>query len=210
MAAVDRIALQLRVDKRRKDLMNAANELIAHEMMRRDDGHPEIVLDEVQLYRATEGYFLISEAYKNEFGIKQTEPPKIAAMTALSLSKFAPLRLVARDNVQSRFAPFANEILSLMWAARPLGQDFSVLIENSLRSEGLYRFCRTLRKLNVHCLDEFQADLFRNPPTPRAVYEIRLDHDTVIQESALSSLPHIELMILIFELIWDGKNRISD
>ncbi|MCB1515097.1 MAG: hypothetical protein H6876_06570 [Hyphomicrobiaceae bacterium] len=209
MVVIDRKALKPRVEERYYELAEAAEQLKSHEMLS-FGGEQECELNDVRLLRATEAYFLLSEAYKKDFGIERTEPPKIAAMTALTLVLFRPLVPKHQSNVRSRFVPFANEILSLSWAARPLGQDFSELLVRNLRVDGLYRYFRTLRGLEVPCLSAYHTDMHNYPPTPRDHYDIRLNHDTNLGQSSLSSLPAIELMILIFELIWDGQNRKSD
>ncbi|MEQ1672280.1 MAG: hypothetical protein ABL893_15615, partial [Hyphomicrobium sp.] len=154
--------------------------------------------------------FMISEAYKAHFEIKSTEPPKIAAMTSLVLADFQPLRVKNRDDVVNPLSIYANELLSLSWASRPLGHDFDEIFSYKLKRDGLYRYLRLLSAQQLRSLGQYKADIALNPPIFREEYEIKLNHDTVVAKSELSDLPKIEKFILIFELMWDGAGRIID
>lgn len=209
MAIINRERLQDRIKERYDTLVEESEQLMGHELLA-PSGVAEVYIDDVQLYRAIEAYFLVSEAYKIEFKIEATEPPKVAAITALMLGAFTPLRLVNPYTSKNEYSLFANEILSLSWAARPLGQDFGDLIERRLRKAGLLRYFRTLQSLSLPCLHEYRADVYRSPPSVKDEYDIRLNYDTALGPSSLSSLPAIELMVLLFEFIWDGNGRLQD
>lgn len=209
MPLINRVALEDRVAERYYTLAEAADQLLSHGILGVGI-QCEVALDDVALLRATEAYFMVSEAYKIHFGILTTEPPKIAAMTSLALADFRPLRAMSPDHIANPYTIYANELLSLSWAARPLGHDFNQIFESKLKRDGLYRYLRMLKSQQLRSLDEYKADIRRNPSTPKDEYDIRLDHDTPLGVSQLSDLPTIENMILIFELMWDGTGRMTD
>jgi hypothetical protein len=205
MVLVNRIELEDRVSGRYGTLCDVADQLI-------DSGifGNEVTLDEAALWRNTEAYFLLNEAYKKHYNIVNTEPPKIAAMSALTLNEFKPLRPRDPNNVTQRYTKFANQILSLSWAARPLGHSFEEIIEKRLRTEGLVRYCKLLSRQKLHSLDKYRRDLIARPHELTSQYDVVLDHDTPLMPSDRSDLPNIDMFVLFFECLWDGTGRMAD
>ncbi len=75
---------------------------------------------------ATEGYFLLNHAYK-KWRINdghRTEPPKIAALTCMSLAVFQPMLPIDPSNAETVLEARCNEIYSLACAATFLGIPF--------------------------------------------------------------------------------------
>ncbi len=86
----------------------------------------EVYLDEGALSYAVEAYFLLSEAYKvtRTDPESPTQPPKMAALSALVFEKFKPFRPPHSERPRLlKISPHANRLFSLDWAEVVLDQD---------------------------------------------------------------------------------------
>lgn len=171
----------------------------------------EVFFDDVALHAAVDAYFLISEAYKAERlqPGHLTEPPKIAAISALVFADFKPVRV--KDPAKPLQHPHsinANALLSLYWAAMVFDQKLSPLFQSNFGADSLARYCRILRSIELTSIAAFKADIARGEVQP--AYDVLLDHDGTGHASPLSDLPRIDTMILIFELMWDRHGLFED
>lgn len=113
MTSISRMPLQRFVRERFELLAQAAEDLF--------EGNLELSIDYGALVHAVEAYALLNQCYKELHGITRTEPPKVAAMMALTLTDFQPLRLTDPANVRLRPSIYANEDFALSLAATFLG-----------------------------------------------------------------------------------------
>lgn len=157
----------------------------------------EIFLNEFELARAVEAYFLISEAYKHDkLGHSENEPhwtesSKKAAFTALTLMIFRPFRFVAPGRpLVHPLSTYANQVLALTSAATLMERDFPNLTWESQR-----RIFQLLDRIGVGKKTRFRSRALRDYVRDQMaghyqqVYTIDIDQDQ----------PLIDLLILLFE-----------
>lgn len=157
----------------------------------------EIYLNDDALIRAVGGYFLLSEAYKQdrlghtEDAPHWTEGPKKAALTAVSLMVFRPLRYVAPQRPLNSTTSFvANQVLLLACCASFLERDFPRLTWEPQRR--LFKLLDTIgldrgAALRVRSLREYHRDQRAN--RVRQTYEINVEADRIL----------IDALVLLFE-----------
>lgn len=210
---VNLLALRERVKKRYFTLERISTEFLA-------TGHLgtgetlEVVLNEEALLAAVEAHFLLSEAYK---GLRTdpespTQPPKIAALSAITFEEFRPLRVIdPKREIRHRLTVHANRLLSLYWAATVFDQDFAELFTPPRSDMTLVRYFRVLRSTQIRSLHSYVTDIENG--RVQDFYDVLLDHDddehdnrTMMQKpSHLSDMPDIDAMILVFECLWQGN-----
>lgn len=170
----------------------------------------EVYLDEAALSYAVEAYFLLSDAYKQVRTDPEspTQPPKMAALSALVFEKFRPFRPLHPERPRKlRISPHANRLFSLDWAEVLLEQDLREFYVDGENKDKLVRYFRVLRATELNSLQSYWKDV--KAGRKAAYYDILLDHDAednsvniAGKPSRLSDMPHIDTMILIFELLW--------
>lgn len=154
----------------------------------------EIVLRRDQIPFISPAYFILNGAFKQRRGLENTntEPPKIAALTAAVIMSVLPFRATFPDDVRLAKSFVANQFFSFDIAARQLKSDFAALSPDM--RDRAYRF---LEALEVGCLDAYFEDV-RNG-RQQAAYTVDIEPD----------LPKLESLILIFELLWHAQ-RVDD
>ena len=160
----------------------------------------EVACSHDDILRATEAYFLLSEAYKIERlghapqDAKHTKNPKKAALTAITTFHFRPFRLVDENRQPlNSVSRIANLQFALDFAATILKDDFAYLTRDM-------QFClfRFLRSVNLSSLAESTADQMRGEFKTRYVIDIEPD------------LPIVEMLVLFFELHGSGDDAEDD
>lgn len=171
----------------------------------------DLFIDETALLRSVEGYFLVNAAYKRLFDIDRTEPPKVAALSALCFSGFRPIRKRQGVRLKSQFSAFANQLLAVQWAGVVFDQDFGAEVSQRLRSAGTLRLFKLLRGAKLNALEPYMSDMRRDPPLVGQSYDVFLGD---LQGDAFyvrnTDLALIEHLVLAFELMWDRRGAIWD
>lgn len=173
----------------------------------------EVFLCDEALLSTVEAYFLLSTAYKQLRTDPEspTQPPKIAALTALVMEEFKPLRLIDPSApVQHPMTVQANRLFSLYWAFTRFDQNFADFLDAPRSDETLKRYFRALRATRLNSIFSYKTDAYNG--VVKDYYDILLDHDdedisvTVAgKPSPGSDMPVIDTMILVFELMWGGR-----
>lgn len=172
----------------------------------------EVALLPEALLASVEAYYLLTSAYKalRTDPESPTQPPKIAAISALVFEEFKPLRIIAPERpVMHEMTPHANRLFALYWSSIVFEEDFARLFERPRSKDTLVRYFRVLRATRLTSLTGFRLDVGRGELADH--YDILIDPDvdehsiTVVgKPSPGSDMPVIDTMILIFELLWQG------
>lgn len=209
MARISLRDLDDRVRDRFDTIYEIAAATVEHPNFRDATGEPEIALNPDALLAAVEAYFLINTAYKSAHGIEFTEPPKIAAMTAIALADFQPLRLRAPSNVRLRASTYANEHLSLVTAAAIFAERMpGAELVGRIGDAGTQRLRRLLKGTRLATLGAFRGDVERGER--QHTYDIRLPYAAGIALPWQEDLAMIEAFVLFFERLWNGQDGWRD
>jgi hypothetical protein len=185
--------LLIEMRKRHDFLALVAQELFANDIL----DQREVYLNDEDLARAVEAYYLLSEAYKRDkLGHTPdtphlTEGPKKGALTTIAVMSFRPVRFVnPRQKIVSSFSVIANQLLALIASGSLIERDFEFLQwEQQRRFFSLLNHIglKAKYKLRPRALHEYARDqsIGRHPQ----VYTIDVDRDEVL----------IDAMILLFE-----------
>jgi hypothetical protein len=163
----------------------------------------EVYLNDEVLLAATKAYFLVSDAYKAERleNGHTTEPPKLAAISALVFADFKPLRIIdVSQPIRNPLTIHANALLSLYWAGQVFNQPLMSQISQRLTADWRPRYYRVLKSVQLASLSAYKLDISRGIVAP--YYDMLLDQDGDNHASRLSDMPLIESMVLLFELLW--------
>ena len=153
----------------------------------------ELHLNDDNLVRASLAYYLLNEPYKiwrlahnPPDDERLTEPPKKAALQALTLMATRPMRLVdpLLPPVQD-LSKTPNQALALRFAMSVLEEDFTDL--SAAMQNRLFNFLNSTRMI---CLEDFLAD--QTYGNHKRVYDIDITPD----------LPAMDILTLFFERSW--------
>ena len=176
--------LQARVAKRVIYLHDTTQDLVAGPL---DNGEVFIRVDE--LWRVAEGYFLLSEAFK-AVRLKpgrRTEPAKIAAMMAMAVMTFRPMRPGNPDDVRFPETDKANQLLAVAIGCEVLGISIDWLLLDQLK-----RLLRAMDLADAPSLAEYVADARLD--NIKTVYDVPIEQD----------FARIDNFTLLFELLQQG------
>ena len=208
--SIDLRTLEQRIRRRHELLADLADELMASGFF----DPSEILLDERNLIDVVEAYFLLSEAYKAERlpaqGMSEahlTEPPKIAAMTAVAIMMFKPFRRAdGLAAVRQPHTRIANQVFAMSCAASFVENDFG-----SLSFEMSRRLYNYLQWVSSSALAGYFAD--RLEGHREDIYTVNLAASGFTSSSGIvmglpnfdhraSDLPMIDMLVVFFEQFW--------
>lgn len=152
----------------------------------------EVVLRAPRIEWVVTGYFLLNRAYKklkiNDGHFTQDE--KIAALTCMSISTFAPFRPIDRSNIKSIGAAKANEVYALACASTILGANLKFNFASS--SNMMFRIMDIISESVSATLEPYIVDLDLNIKKKVSDYDLSISAEDTL---AINSL------ITIFELL---------
>jgi len=131
----------------------------------------KIVLRGIRIPLLVSGYFLLNAAYK-KWRIKEghyTEPPKIAALTCLSIMTFVPFRPLDPDNVTTITEARCNEIFALECASVLVGVPIQAGRENTYR-----RVLDILAECRSETLEAYRVDQNMQVARPLPDYDLAI------------------------------------
>jgi hypothetical protein len=178
--------------ERYETLCITAGEL--EEFFRRPDVavHDQVYLNEFHLRHTAEAYSLLNAAFKaarlkghTPVSPKQTQLPKVAALTTLVIMELRPFRIADPTGpIRSVLAHTANQQFCVDFAVSVLKKDFNYL--DSSKMKRWFTFLHSLRSLSLRpYLFQLESQGFAND---QQVIDIAAD------------LPNIEMLILFYEL----------
>ena len=190
--------LRREMQRRYDFLASCADELLHDGALDRG----EVFLNEFELHRAVEAYFLLSEAYKaDKLGHSDetphwTEGPKKAAFTAISLMLFRPFRFLTPERaLRHNMSLVANQLLVMTAAGSLLERDFPILRWETQRRLFLVfaevgsapKFKLRVRSLRHYIRDQKREDFKRQYAIDLAPDMLLINSFILLFESPLGS-----------------------